>query len=432
MNPWGYHAVNLALHLAAVLLLLSVLESGALKALIPRPVAFTAVALFAVHPMLTEPVTYVFARSILIATVFGLLAFRSWLSGREWLAVGWFALAMLGKEECAAIPVVLLVFARAFPSKTRRAPLLAMFVIAIALGVRVIWATSVTAGSGAGAEAGITPLAYFTAESWVILQYFGRVIVPWGFSVDYEATPLPLIAGAGLWILLLAPLAYRKPACWWYLAGLILLLPSSSILPAADLAADRRMYLPMTAFSVCLALLFEKLDRRAWTAVIAILIAISIRYTHLWRSPEALWTEAVTHAPDKVRPRIQLARALPPERSLVVLDEALRLAPNDPSIQTERGRDLLALGRPADALSAFGRALAVAPQDPKAMNNRGTALLALGQNDAARSDFERALTLDPCLFDARLNLLRLGVRTSPNETCRYAPDQASMLGEPPR
>jgi Flp pilus assembly protein TadD len=91
---------------------------------------------------------------------------------------------------------------------------------------------------------------------------------------------------------------------------------------------------------------------------------------------------------------------------------------------------LLSLGRSAEALGAFGHALALAPHDAQALNNRGAALLALGQADAARSDFERALALDPCLFDARLNLGRMGVRTAGALECRYTDRQTALMGHP--
>lgn len=162
-------------------------------------------------------------------------------------------------------------------------------------------------------------------------------------------------------------------------------------------------------------------------ALVIILAAISFHYTGLWRDPEALWREAVEHAPSKLRPRLQLARALPPDRALSVLEEAQRLAPGDPEVATDQGRALLALGRPGEALGAFGRALALDPNDARALNNRGAALAALGQPDAARADYERALSKDPCLFDARLNLLRMGVRTATPPGCRYTLEQRTAL-----
>jgi hypothetical protein len=417
-NPAGYHAVNLALHLGVVLLTWEVL-----RVVIPAQAALAAAALFAVHPILTEPVAYVFARGTLLAAMFSLLSIRSWLQGRHWWAVGWFAIAMLAKEECAALPVFLLVLGR----PRNLGAIGAMFGIALAAGLRAVWATTVTAGSGAGAHAGISPVAYLVAQGPAVLRYLRLFVVPWGFSVD------PQVSTAYAWLAWLIVIALAAAACFqfdktragfWFLAGLVLLAPSSSIFPAADLAADRRMYLPMVAFCACAALM---LDRRLVMALVVILAAISFHYTSLWRDPEALWSEAVEQAPNKLRPRLQFARALPPERALRVLEEAQRLAPGDPEVATDQGRTLLALGRPGEALEAFGRALGLDPNDARALNNRGAALSALGQPDAARADYERALSKDPCLFDARLNLLRMGVRTAAPQGCRYTPEERAML-----
>ena len=78
-NPIGYHAVNLALHLAAVLLLYDVL-----RRLLDRPRALLAAALFAVHPIQAEAVNYIWARSTMLMTVLCLLSWRSWLEQRYW------------------------------------------------------------------------------------------------------------------------------------------------------------------------------------------------------------------------------------------------------------------------------------------------------------------------------------------------------------
>ena len=197
------------------------------------------------------------------------------------------------------------------------------------------------------------------------------------------------------------------------LGGLLLLMPSSSIFPADDLAADRRMYLPMIAFCAAFGVLAHRWNPRVLAGIGALLLGLSFLRTQVWLSERNLWQEAIERAPDKVRPRIQLSRSLEPVGGLVVLDEAARQFPEDFDIETERGRLFLNTGRAPDALSAFGRALALHPSSAMALNNRGVALAALGQVIAARADFERALQEDPCFTDAASNLRRLGF-TAPN------------------
>jgi hypothetical protein len=317
---------------------------------------------------------------------------------------------LLAKEECAAFPLVLVLLSRSRPYK--KLPVAVMFALSLAAGLRVIYAAAITPGAQAGSQAGVTPANYALAQGVVILHYLRMLAVPWGFSIDPGIRVPAVWLGTIAWvaILSLAVFAWRRGGVWglWLVAGLVLLLPSSSIFPAADLAADRRMYLPMVAFAAAAAILLERI-RTARFRVLAVgaLIAIGFYRTQVWRSDEALWREAVASAPEKVRPKIQLARAVGPPEAFELLHEARKLAPNDPAVAAETGRTLLAAGNPAAALAEFGRALALDPRDANNYNNRGVALAALGQSEAARLDFRRALQLSPDLTSASQNLRKM-------------------------
>jgi Tfp pilus assembly protein PilF len=195
-------------------------------------------------------------------------------------------------------------------------------------------------------------------------------------------------------------------------------MPSSTLIPVEDLAADRRLYLPMMALCAAAGLLLSRLPRWATAAVVLVLAALSVGRMEVWRTEEALWTEALERGPKLVRPRLQLARVVEPRRAQVLLDEAAGLAPRDARVATERGRYYLSVRRPAAALGEFGRALALEPRSALALNNRGVALLALGQREAARMDFERALKRDGCARDALENLRRVGGSFTPPPGCR--------------
>jgi hypothetical protein len=94
------------------------------------------------------------------------------------------------------------------------------------------------------------------------------------------------------------------PAGRWFVFGLILLLPSSSFLPAADLVAWRRLYLPMTAFSLAIAWV---LPRRALLPRLAIFTVPSAARAIAWRDEAGSWREAAAAAPGKLRPRSNCA-----------------------------------------------------------------------------------------------------------------------------
>jgi hypothetical protein len=415
-NPIGYHAVNLALHAAGVLLLYE-----CLRRLISPKAAWWAAAIFAVHPIQAEAVDYVWGRSIVLAAALCFASLLAWITGQRWAAVAWFAAALLAKEEVAAFPLLVGLWAlrgERGGAETRRkqghdiiAPLIVMLLLSVAAGVRVIYAVAITPSSLAGTQAGVMPWNYWLAQGPVIWRYLWLLVVPYGFTVDPEIAVPPVWIGVAAWAALAGALwvAWRGKRDWgfWLVAGFVLLIPSSTIFPAADLAADRRLYFPMLGFAAAAGIGLARVKPKAAAVLlVTALTAVAFTRTQVWMTEESLWREAVERAPGKVRPKIQLARQLPPSEALALLADARKLAPQDPAVAAETGRVLLAANRPVEALAEFGRALALDPRDARNYNNRGVALEALGQTEAARQDFARALALDPDLATARENLQR--------------------------
>jgi tetratricopeptide (TPR) repeat protein len=396
----GYHAVNLALHLLAVGLLY-----GVLRRYLDQRVALIAAALFALHPIQTEPVVYVFERATLLATVFCLLSMRAWIDKRYWNAAGWFAFALLSKEECAAFPLFLLLLRWAFM------PTFGMLCLSLAAGGRVLLALKLLHVRGAGATAGVSPLNYLATQGTVILRYLRLFLVPYGFSCDPD---IPVVRDWHAW--LAWAVIFAAALIWklhrdgkWFAAGLILLLPSSTIFPAADLAADRRFYLPMIAFATLAGLLLQRVDRRILIVPALGLACLSFVRAEIWSNERTLWTEAVERAPSKLRPRIILARISDTPQALAMLDAAEEISPDDARPPLEKGLRLLQAGMLDQALVQFDRALTLTPADPVALNDRGTVLARLGRRQAAIEDFRHALGVNPCWASARANLARLGV-----------------------
>ena len=415
-SAWGYHLVNLLLHLCAVWL-----ASEALQKLLPPMAAWAALIVFALHPLQTEPVAYVYARSTLLCGLFAWSAIAAWLRERRWLAVLLTAAALLSKEEAVALP---LFFALFFGSRRNWPPVAAMLGLALAVGLRGLWATSQVKGSGAGLDVAISPLGYALAQGYVIVRYLRLLLFPMGFNFDPDLDPALWLSVLGWCALGAALILLKPPARLWFAAGLIFLAPTSSLLPIDDLAADRRMYLAAPCFAAALALFWPALKPRYLMALAGLLATLSFARTLVFQTEESLWRDTVAASPAKVRPRIQLARAVAPAEAIAVLANL----PAEGRVSAERGRAYLELGRPAEALREFGIALAALPGDPRALANRGTALAALGQSDAARQDFARALALDPCLYPALVNLRQLGVPLPALSRCRFTAEQKAKLG----
>lgn len=153
-EPWSFHLVNLLLHLLCVSLAYTVLLE-----LLPVRSAQIAAMIFAVHPLQTEAVVYVFARGTLLASLFALLSIHLWLKDRRWWSHGGVCAGTAGQGGSGrAAPVARVA---GMVHQRRRAvaamPLCAMLALAMAAGARVIYAAGAIAGSGAGAQAGIGP-----------------------------------------------------------------------------------------------------------------------------------------------------------------------------------------------------------------------------------------------------------------------------------
>ncbi|HVU86584.1 MAG TPA: tetratricopeptide repeat protein [Pirellulales bacterium] len=156
LDPRGYHAVNLALHAAAVLL------AWRLFVRLGVPGAWLAAALFAVHPVCTESVAWITERknvlscALALGSLFAYLRFAPFENepptletGFAWgriryylLALLLFVAALLSKTVTASVPAVLLViywWKRGRLAKGDILWLMPFFVIGIALACVTAW-----------------------------------------------------------------------------------------------------------------------------------------------------------------------------------------------------------------------------------------------------------------------------------------------------
>jgi hypothetical protein len=370
-DPFGYHLVNVAIHLLATL---AVYQLALALCRTPRlrdtwvagqrvPLAVATALIFACHPIQIQAVTYVVQRMTSMATLFYLGAVVFYVRARNaQLGTGGgrsavaFALsvlsalaAFLSKESTASLPAAIIAAEWIFfdGSIRRRLSRVLPFLL-LALVIPLMWlAFGVRPGAQPGANAGLSeqasyligllsfranprggasPLEYFLTQAQVIPAYLRLVVVPFGFNVDHDVpiahalSPavlggfalLAALLAAGLFSLRRAPLV-AFGVLWLFIA----LSVESSFLPISDVMVEHRMYMAMPGVALVLATAVAwaharwPFPTRAVGAVaVALLVALTLLRNEVWRSQVSLWEDALAKSPQKPRVYANLGTAL--------------------------------------------------------------------------------------------------------------------------
>jgi tetratricopeptide (TPR) repeat protein len=338
-RPFGYHAVNLLLHMGCTALVYALVWHLARRG---WP-ALAAATLFGLHPITTEAVTNVVGRADLLAAfgVLGALLCHAYGQGSDgrWSAA-WSAgvllaagVAFFSKESGLALVLVLLAYDLGLRGRVAPRDHLLVGALALAyLGARWWVATRglpvedvspldnpiVEASTLAGLA---TALKVLGRELWLLLvpitlsaDYSFRAIAPvrWPPGVDWRA----LCGLVALALLAVAAVRARRavPALPFVVAafGLALLPTSNLLVTIGSIMAERFLYLPLAPFAGALALLADHVRARdagrrgavvtAVFAVVAVAFACRTWARNAdWRDELQLWASTVRAVPESAK-----------------------------------------------------------------------------------------------------------------------------------
>src|SRR5262245_30432091 len=222
---FGYHLVNFVLHLLNGMLVLLIAthifsRCDSTKER-DRIYGLLAAALFVVHPIQTESVTYISSRSELLSTLFYVICVLLFIKrddrkiGFVWSLVVLvpFFLGALSKETVISLPAVLLAydflfFAKAdFRAVLRRWSFYVTYVTGGLVAIAVLLRTGVAASLGAGI-ANLSPWRYFLTELRVVSSYVRLLFFPVGLNINHDVRPSsslfePAVLGGLLFLTLL-------------------------------------------------------------------------------------------------------------------------------------------------------------------------------------------------------------------------------------
>jgi tetratricopeptide (TPR) repeat protein len=421
-----------------------------------RRLALAGALLFLLHPVAVYGVAYLIERSIVMATLFSVLALWLVLEGllrRSW---GWYlaaaaayVLAVSSKEHAVMVPAVAgalaMLVRRASLEQARRLAwvvvLFAAIGIVVVLNLKRVLGTAyepfasdvfthLRAGQGEFDAALAYPLSVMN-QAMLFFRYLLTWLVPWPgwMSIDVrlpfprELLAWPQAGGLVAW------LAYPVGAGWllWKggrpgLVGFALLAPWLYAL--TEMVTVRvqepyvlyRSYLWMSCLPALVPALAARLapgPRIGLAAAACIVLAVA---THdrldTFSSPVKLWTDAIDKNTDPRAPYVERAyvqRALANfdarrmDAAVADVDRALELNPRSPDAYLARGSLRFLAGDLREALADLDQAVALDSSYASAYDKRCAVKMGLGRGADALADCEKAVKLDPKNHDAWIN-----------------------------
>lgn len=467
---WGFHLVNLVIHLSAGIAVFAIVRRTLVRlgTFGPRGQRSTIVALavallWMVHPLQTGCVTYLVQRVEALMSLFFLLTLYFFIRGVEgsrgavWYIASTLccALGMATKEVMVSAPLVVALYDWIFvtPSWRRVFRLRGAYYAALASTWAILAFLLVTNAAmnfrrmGYHSLGELSPVRYMVTQPGVIVHYLRLAVFPRGLTLDYLWQPpqgwdevivpllvvLSLLAVSG-WMLL-----HRNP--WGFVGAFffLVLAPTSSVLPLRDPAFEHRLYLPLLAVVLVVVLgvdwawrseIVPRLPTGTWwrgierwaprlvlCGAVVVLGGLTIARNHDYRSDLAIWRDTVAKRPGNPRAHNNLGAALQAagdlDEAIEHYHRAIELLPAYAEAHFNLGETLQARGKSQSAIEHYQRGLELKPENAEAQNNFASLLASQGRTREAVVHLRRAVELAPETavfhYNLGLALLRLGM-----------------------
>ena len=345
----GYHLTNTILHIAVALCVYALI--GILFG--SRKLALLTGALFVVHPIHTEAVSYISGRADPLTALFMLLTFIFYVKRIKngdcprrglspFFPVPFFCLALLSKEtSLILLPLIFLyhfTFRKKIEIKTISplAGIAALYVILRAVFLRDLLLHT---------SSGIPPLSDRIPGIFVAITNYARLLI-WPFNLHMEygsflfdfANPKAIIGVLIAALSLTAALKFRSKnklisfsILWFFIA----LLPQSNIFPVNAYMAEHWLYIPSIGFFLIVANGMTKC--RGGLSLLCILLLIfystlTMMQNNYWREPIGFYERTLRYAPHSARVACDLGamyhRAGNTKKAITLYKRALQIDPN--------------------------------------------------------------------------------------------------------
>jgi protein O-mannosyl-transferase len=449
-RPFAYHLANLLTN-AAVVLVLYLLT---FRMFGDRALAFIASAVFALHPIHTEPVNWIAAITDLELTLFFLLTFWCFLGlgrlrDRRWwleqcgLLAGFF-LCLLSKEQAMMLPLLATIYEHFYRPDRNQSSILqklsrygALWVMEIGYLIFRIQVLGAFAPLGQTKTFSSDEIIFYAAG--LTGQYLKKIVWPVHLHV-YYAFPTRLgewipemlegILALGLFALAFYLLWRRaRPVsfgCVWFALTLAPVL-NVRLLPNC-LFAERYLYLPSAGFCWIVAWGAVRLWnnpprlrrfehwRGAWrkamaaggVAIAALSVVRIVTHNSAWKNDRVFYQSALANAPSSADMHNDLGivywKSHEWPKAEVQWRKAYQLAPNAVYVLDNLGLLCYREKRYGEAEFYLHKALELGPRDVSALVDLGQTEKLMGNRAAAEVNFREAVAIAPLNVRALLKL----------------------------
>ncbi len=435
-NPFLYHLISVILHS-----LNTILVFVFLSLFFKAEASFLGASLFAVHPIHTEAVSWISGRGYLIMALFTfsiyLLYRRATYTEKAPLSKaifyylsGLFLFAYLIVRQFSfyTLTPLFLILSDVTFGKWRKnwklwLPFLGIAALRLAMSKSLLLGRVGSVARDMGASPTWTDpifnLAYSLFSHLILLIWPARLtLYHEPAMISHFALVLELIVLAVL--VLALPLLYKKAKPVFFGLGIfvIYLAPTYSPVLISWLVAERYLYIPSVALSLCLCLAYEKYAKKSEAArnaalilFIIVIVAYSLRTVFRnedWKTPERLWQATLEVSPLSPRAHNNMgdvySRAGNIEGALLEFEKATELKPNYADAYHNLANAYYSRGNLRQAIKYYQKAIACNPELFESHYNLGIIYINTGDFKRATEELNEAVQLRPQDENARFAL----------------------------
>jgi len=437
LNVFGYHLVNIIIHIINALLVWWLATLTLQSPKLDRKrwegreglIAYSAALLFLVHPIETQAVSYITQRFASMVTLFYLLsicslAYYRLTSHKQFLVYSLLSTvaAMYCKQIAITLPITLLLYLQLFfPVKKKQMIFLTLLFLSTTLIILNYYKfgfsniLSITQPSKSHVGDYLKIQVYFLTQFRVLCTYLKVIIFPFtqNFLYDFPISkslfePKTLASIMAILSMLVGSILLLKKRriigfgiLWFF----ITISVESSVITIGHVIFEHRAYLPSVGLFLSLSVVIAEAikNRKILVSVLTVLILglslLTYNRNLVYADRIVFWSDVLKKSPNMLRPYLNLGAAYYDEghygEAIRLYNKALSIDASYEEAYSNRGLVYMKTGRFDDAIKDYNKAIELNGSYVNALHNRGVLFTKLNKWEEALADLNKVLKINP-------------------------------------